>query len=236
MELIPAVDLYGGNVVRLTEGRFERATIYPLDLSSLGERFLRDGAQWVHVVDLEGAKMGEPKHLKALRALKSLGLKVQFGGGLRSVDWCLRALDAGADRVMVGSALFDASKAPEDFSKALGEALVAAVDHRGGKVCVRGWTQETDITVDRALEDLSAQGVSLFLVTCAERDGTLEGPDLNTYSRICQRHQVIAAGGIRDPKDLKALKACGAVGAVAGKALYEGGLDIREAMEVLKWG
>jgi phosphoribosylformimino-5-aminoimidazole carboxamide ribotide isomerase len=236
MELIPAIDLYGGRVVRLTEGRFDRVLVYPLEVSALGEMFLQAGVRWVQLVDLEGAKLGEPRHLNAIKVLKTLGLKVQFGGGLRSVERCLRALEAGADRVMLGSALFESDTAPEGFAEALGEALVAAVDHRGGRVSIRGWTHETGIAVDRALEELSRKGVSLFLVTCADRDGTMGGPDLGTYRRICPRYPIIAAGGIRDIGDLRALKTCGAVGAVAGKALYEGGLDLREALEVLKWG
>lgn len=231
MEILPAIDLYGGKVVRLTEGLFHQVSSYSSDPVGLGESFMRAGARWVHVVDLEGARFGQPKHLHILRELKSLGLKVQFGGGLRSSDKCLQAMMAGADRVMVGSALLDGSADVRALASDLKDALVGAVDHRGGRVSIRGWTEETCFSVDQALAMLEEQGVRVFLVTCADRDGTMTGPDLQTYRRICMGRRVIAAGGISSIEDLKALQQTGAIGAVLGKCLYHGSVNLSKALE-----
>jgi phosphoribosylformimino-5-aminoimidazole carboxamide ribotide isomerase len=232
LEIYPAVDLYGGKVVRLTGGRFQDATVYPTSPGEMALLFAQAGVRWAHVVDLEGAKTGRPVHLWALEAFAGAGLKVQFGGGIRSIQSVRDALSAGATRVMMGSALFDRSVDVMEAHRLFGPAILPAVDHRGWRVSVKGWTQGTDIPVDRALENLSRVGFSLFLVTDGDRDGTLSGPDLEGYRKICARYGIIAAGGIGELGHLRGLRDAGAAGAVLGKALYEGAISIEEAMRL----
>ena len=234
MILFPAIDLDEGRVVRLEGGDFARRTDYGGDPLETGRRFRDCGATHLHVVDLQGAREGAPRHLRELEALSGLGLFVQCGGGLRSPEALRAALDAGADRVLVGSLIFRDPDQPARLREAFGDALVPAVDVKGGRVAVSGWLRTTGQTPEEALASLAETGYRRFFVTAVDRDGLLGGPDLDLYRALTDRYRIVAAGGVSGLEDLLALRDLGAEGAVAGRALYEGRLDLPRALEALE--
>ncbi len=228
-EVIPAVDLLGEDAVRLEQGAFERVVVREEDPGALVERFVGAGARRVHVVDLDGARSGRlrPELVRALAA-KAAPARVQASGGVRSTVDAQALLDAGADRVVVGTAAFADSGALERFVTELGAALVVAIDVREGRVVTRGWEHETELSADDAIDRCTAAGVQRLLCTAVDRDGTLGGPDLALLARVVERSRVsvLAAGGVRSPEDLAAIEEVGCEGAVVGRALLEGRLPL----------
>ena len=235
MKIWPAIDLYEGKVVRLTQGNFSARTDYGTDPLAVARAFLSVGCPRLHVVDLEGARVGEPKHEALLPKLASLGLSVRYGGGLRSAGSIDRVLSSGADFAMVGSLLFASPATPTELFERFGEKVIPAVDVKEGKVAIRGWTENLACSPLTALEGLFPAGFRRCLVTSVERDGTGKGPDLALYGmlrRELPETEIMAAGGIASLEDLFALKALGVTDAVVGKALYEGKIDLAGALEV----
>ncbi len=231
MILLPAIDLYGGHVVRLRKGTFSDSTTFPDTPEETALRFRDAGATDLHVIDLEGAECGAPVHLAILARLKDLGFGIRFGGGLRTAEAISRALGAGADFVYAGSALSHnetASPLRERFS----DRIVPAVDVRAGRTAVDGWKTTTRESPEESLERLRDLGWNAFLVTSVERDGCGLGPDLPLYSRILSRfpgNSVMAAGGVATIGDIRLLKEAGLSGAILGRALYDGALDLSRA-------
>lgn len=228
-EVIPAVDLLGEGAVRLERGDFARVVAREADPVALVERFVEAGARLVHVVDLDGARSGRvrPELVRRLAAAASPA-RIQASGGVRSPADAERLLDAGADRVVVGTAAFAAPNALERYRAVLGGRLVVAVDVRAGCVVTDGWSQETELTAERAAERCAAAGVSRLLCTAVDRDGTLAGPDLDLLARVQERSglPVLAAGGIRSKADLARVERLGCEGAIVGRALLEGRLPL----------
>ncbi|GHV51112.1 1-(5-phosphoribosyl)-5-[(5-phosphoribosylamino) methylideneamino] imidazole-4-carboxamide isomerase [Synergistales bacterium] len=237
MILLPAIDLYGGKVVRLTKGDFSERTEYAADPYRTAQKFASLGCKNIHIVDLEGAKTGSPKHLAAVSEIASLGMEIEYGGGLRDAASIRSAINAGVTRVMAGSILFGGENAPHEIFAEFGEAIMPSVDTRGGKVVISGWKDETDLTPAPCLKKLSAIGFTTFLVTSVERDGMLEGPDMELYAELLSATnkgtRVIAAGGVTTVDDVKRLKLAGLYGAVVGKAIYERNFDITAALETI---
>lgn len=227
--VVPAVDLLGAEAVRLRQGDYEDVTnrrAYPL---ALVESYRDAGAALIHLVDLDGARGGELRPEVVHRAvLAAAPAHVQASGGIRSVGDAERLLDAGAARVVVGTAAFADDGALRRFADALGDRLVVAVDVRDGRVAVGGWTQTTSVTAEHAAERSRAAGVSRILCTAIDRDGTLRGPDVELLARVCLHAQmpVLAAGGVRSQDDLTAIAAAGCEGAIVGRALLEGQLPL----------
>jgi phosphoribosylformimino-5-aminoimidazole carboxamide ribotide isomerase len=227
MEVLPAIDLLGDEAVRLHQGDYERATGFgaPVELAS---RFAAEGARWIHVVDLDGARSGRvrPDVVRAL--VEAAGpASVQASGGVRSVEDAQALLDAGAARVVVGTAAFGGLL--PDFVEALGWRLVVALDVREGVVRATGWTKSTGLLVDDAIDLCVLAGVQRLLCTAIDRDGTLAGPDIELVARVVERSRlrVLAAGGIRNENDVDALEAAGAEGAIIGRALLERQISFR---------
>ena len=229
LEVIPAVDLLGEEAVRLERGQFDRVVAREADPVALVERFVEAGARLIHVVDLDGARSGclRPELVRRLAEVASPA-RVQASGGVRSPRDAERLLEAGADRVVVGTAAFAALGALERFAATLGSSLVVAVDVRAGHVVTGGWSHETPLTAEEAAERCAAAGVSRLLCTAVDRDGTLEGPDLDLLARVRERSglPVLAAGGISSRADLAAVEKAGCEGAVVGRALLEGRLPL----------
>lgn len=227
--VIPAVDLLGEAAVRLERGEFDRVVAREADPAALVERFVEAGARLLHVVDLDGARSGRtrPELVRRLAAVASPA-RIQASGGVRSPRDAERLLEAGAARVVVGTAAFAAPDALERYAAALDGRLVVAVDVRAGRVVTGGWSQETELTAEEAAERCAAAGVSRLLCTAVERDGTLEGPDLDLLARVLARSglPVLAAGGIRSRADLAAVERLGCEGAIVGRALLEGRLPV----------
>jgi phosphoribosylformimino-5-aminoimidazole carboxamide ribotide isomerase len=221
MEVIPAIDLLGRQAVRLEQGDYDRVTPYG-EPTELAKRLAKAGARWIHVVDLDGARAGliRPVVVAAL-VHASAPASVQASGGVRSVADAETLVRAGASRVVVGTvawALMD------ELVASLGERLVVAVDVQNGVVRTHGWT-EGAFPVGEAVDRCVAARVPRLLCTAIDRDGTLDGPDLELVGRVVERSRmpVLAAGGIRTEADLVALEGVGVEGAVVGRALLEGG-------------
>lgn len=217
IEVIPAVDVLGGEAVRLERGAYERVVERADDPVGLARRWAAAGARRIHLVDLEGARTGGVRPELVRAVAEATGLPVQASGGIRSRADAGALLEAGADRVVVGTAAWP-DPAPW---LALGEAVVVALDVRAGRVLSRGWTVEAGLSLDDAVARL---GDARVLLTATDRDGTLAGPDLELVRGVAAAGlRVLAAGGVRSPADVEALAAAGAEAAVVGRALFARG-------------
>jgi phosphoribosylformimino-5-aminoimidazole carboxamide ribotide isomerase len=226
-QLVPAVDVLGGEAVRLERGVFERVSVRAGDPVELARRLAGARPPWLHVVDLEGARSGGARpELVAELAAAVAPVPVQAAGGVRSPDDALALVEAGAARVVVGTAAFSASGSLAPYVEALGGRLVVGVDVYDGRVAVAGWERSSGLGVEEAVETCVEAGVARLLCTAIERDGTLTGPDLGLLARVRELSglPVLAAGGIRSWEDLDALADIGLEGAVVGRALLEGRL------------
>jgi phosphoribosylformimino-5-aminoimidazole carboxamide ribotide isomerase len=240
MILLPAIDIRGGRAVRLQRGDFDKETVYVDDPLEAARSFVEAGAGFLHVVDLDGAREGKPVNLEHLRRITSeLGVAVQYGGGLRDLGAVRSALQAGAERVVVGTAAYSDMDFVDQLLETWGNRLVIAVDVRGGHVSVAGWTKATQMLPEDIIRRLQQRGVKQFMYTNVDRDGTLEGPDLDEVRRISDtvRGRFLYSGGIASLDDLAALQGLRLVnlaGVVSGKALYEGKFTVQEAQAVLR--
>jgi len=237
-DLLPAIDLRGGRVVRLRQGDFARETAYSDDPVAVATGFVDGGARWLHVVDLDGARDGRPTHAAIVREIvAAIGDRayVEVAGGLRTLAAVSEILAAGAARVVVGTAaLADASFA-RDLIRAHGpERIAGALDVRDGMALGAGWVDgAAGVPVRQAINRLADAGVLWLEVTAIDRDGMLEGPD-RALLRIAMsdpRVRVIASGGIRSDDDVRAVRELGCAGAIIGRALYDGSLDLAAALE-----
>jgi phosphoribosylformimino-5-aminoimidazole carboxamide ribotide isomerase len=217
MQVIPALDLLGDDAVRLEQGDFERV-IFRQPIEGFMGRIVATKPPLIHIVDLQGARDGALRLDVVERCVAVAGgVPLQVSGGIRSVDGAHAALDAGATRVIVGTAAWEDNDALELFARSLGERLLVALDVKDGRIAVRGWTESSGLDFDEALARCRDAGVSRLHVTAIERDGTLRGPDLALYRAACASGiAVIAAGGIRDDSDVEALEAIGCEAAVMG--------------------
>jgi phosphoribosylformimino-5-aminoimidazole carboxamide ribotide isomerase len=240
MILLPAIDIRDGRAVRLERGDFDRETVYADDPLEAARSFVEAGAKTLHVVDLDGARAGEPKNLQHLRRIVSeLQVPVQYGGGLRSLPAVRQALAAGAERVVLGTAAYSDVEFLDSVIETWGVRIVVAIDVRGGHVSVSGWEKTTQMLPADVIERMQGRGVKQFVYTNVDRDGMLEGPDLDEVRHIAGviRGRFIYSGGISSAEDLRALKALrllNLAGVISGKALYEGRFTVAEALEALK--
>jgi len=231
----PAIDLLGGKVVRLRKGRASDAKIYSSDPAALARSWSRTGIDGIHVVDLDGA-FGQGNNLDAIgQIIRATETPVQVGGGIRSATIARELIEADADTLVVGTvALTDETTFNHIVEIVTLPRIVVALDYRGEDVLIAGWRQLSSIKLDKALQHLMHAGVRSFLLTCAERDGMMDGPDVDTIRQVCQRHseaRVFASGGARSTADVAALRDAGAHAVIIGKAILEGTLPILEAVK-----
>jgi phosphoribosylformimino-5-aminoimidazole carboxamide ribotide isomerase len=236
-ELLAAIDLRGARVVRLIEGDFERETAYSIDPVATAEQLVEQGSRWLHVVDLEGAREGRPTVAAVVHAIADTvrgRAKVEVGGGIRTFEAALAYLDAGLDRVVIGTAALSSALAGDLVSAFGSDRLAVALDVRGSQAVGAGWQVAAgSVDLESAIEKLLAEGVRTFEVTAIERDGTLAGPDLELLRRVIRvadGASVIASAGIRSIDDLQAVRDLGCAGAIVGRAIYEGTLELRKVI------
>src|SRR5918992_2863229 len=239
MILLPAVDIRDGRAVRLRQGDFDDETVYADDPLAAARSFVEAGARFLHVVDLDGAREGEPVNLEHVeRIVGELGVPVELGGGLRSIASIRRALAAGADRVVLGTAAFTDPDLLDEALSAFTSRILVGVDVRRGQVSVAGWTRETQVRGEDAIRRMQQRGATRFVYTNVDRDGMLEGPDLDEVRAVAAavRGRFLYSGGIGSLDDLKAprgLRLLNLAGVISGKALYEGRFGVREGQRVL---
>ncbi len=219
MQLIPALDLLGNDAVRLHQGRYDHV-LFRQPIEDFMGRIVATGPSLIHIVDLEGARDGVIRiELIARCVAVAAGIPLQVSGGIRSLDKAHDSIAAGAARVIVGTAAWESPESLSRFVDSLGEQLLVAFDVKDGQLAVRGWRESTGLDVDRALTRCVEVGVPRLHVTAIERDGTMLGPDLELYRRVCQSGiPVVAAGGVRDDRDVEALAEVGCEAAVMGLA------------------
>jgi phosphoribosylformimino-5-aminoimidazole carboxamide ribotide isomerase len=238
--LYPAIDIREGRAVRLEQGDYERETAYDADPVDAAQRWAEGGAEWLHVVDLDGARSGTTANLEHVRRIAgAVDVPIQLGGGLRDSDAVEQALDSGAERVVIGTA---ALRDPEFLDAMLdrhGQRVVVGVDARGGMAATEGWVETSDKPAPALIEALARRGASRIVFTPIEVDGTMAGPPLDDLRAIANEldSELIYSGGIGSLDDLRALAglelpALG--GAIVGRALYEGRFDVAEAIEALR--
>ncbi len=242
MLTIPAIDLRGGSVVRLQQGRFDQETRYDVDPVAIARQWRQDGATWIHIVDLDGARTGRPRQTEVLRRIATeVGGPIQLGGGLRTSDDIASALEAGADRVVIGSAALSDPDLVVAAVARYGERVAAAIDARNERVSIGGWTNDVDVApLDLAIR-LREAGIVRIVYTDIMRDGAMRGPNLDATRRIAAKSglAVIASGGVSSLADLRQLATPGGAnieGAIVGKALYEGRFTLREALAAAEGG
>jgi phosphoribosylformimino-5-aminoimidazole carboxamide ribotide isomerase len=237
--LYPAIDISEGKAVRLVRGDFDAKTVYQDDPLEAARTWVAEGARFLHVVDLDGAREGKPVNIHHHeRISQELAVPVQYGGGLRSLPAVRDALRAGAERVILGTAAFTDIDFLDDVLGAFRERTVVSVDTRGGHVSTSGWQETTQMPADTVIARLQQRGVRSFVYTNVDRDGMLEGPDLEEVARIAGvvRGRFLYSGGIGSLDDLRGLAELRQVnlgGVIVGKALYEGRFTIREAQAAL---
>jgi phosphoribosylformimino-5-aminoimidazole carboxamide ribotide isomerase len=240
MILYPAVDILEGQAVRLTRGDFDHRTVYRDSPLEAAREWVAEGARFLHVVDLDGARSGSPQNLEHIEAItRALDVPVQVGGGLRSLPAVRDALRAGAERVILGTAAYTDIDFIDDVMGAFRDRVIVSVDTRGGLVSTSGWQTTTQMPADSVIQRLQNRGVRSFVYTNVDRDGMLQGPDLDEVRRIASvvRGRFLYSGGIGSLDDLAALAALRQVnlgGVIVGRALYEHRFTVREGQRVLE--
>lgn len=237
MIIFPAIDLLGGQAVRLYQGDYDKVTVYDSDPLMLAQDFRRKGAQWLHLVDLDAARSGEVVNAELIKLIADeSGLNVQAGGGIRSVKVAGDYLDCGVDRVILGTAAAEDRELLVGVVNIFSDQAAVSVDVRDGLVMTHGWAASTGLHMEAYLKDLDALGVRTLIVTDISRDGVQQGPNLKLYEGImaAYRFDLIAAGGVSTVADIKALRGLNLYGAIVGRALYTGGIKLEEALAAAK--
>jgi phosphoribosylformimino-5-aminoimidazole carboxamide ribotide isomerase len=240
MNLLPAVDILQGKAVRLAGGDFEQQTVYDADPLQAAQRWARDGARMLHVVDLDGARSGAPVNLDHVRRIVAgVDVPVQVGGGLRSAAAVRDVLQTGAARAVLGTAALRDIDFLDQALAEHGDRIVVSVDARRGLLATAGWTEQTEVPAEAAIDALGHRGASRFVYSSIERDGMLSGPDLDEVMRIAQavRGSFIYSGGVSSLDDLRGLAALRQVnltGVIVGTALYERRFGISDAQAALE--
>jgi phosphoribosylformimino-5-aminoimidazole carboxamide ribotide isomerase len=248
VQLLPAIDLLGGRCVRLRQGAYDEQTIYSDDPVAVAHRFVEEGARWIHIVDLDAAKSGQPVNRRLItavaEAVRPAGVSVEASGGVRSVDTAQVLWGAGVARVVVGTVAVENPSLVDEFVAAGardGGAVAVGLDHRAGEVAVRGWTEASGVALTDVLPRVVQSGVEAVIVTDIRRDGMLGGPDIEVMESVLRTVGgpaavgVIASGGVASAADIERLAALSVegrrlAGVIVGRALYEGRLTVKEGL------
>ncbi len=237
MNIFPAVDLLGGKAVRLYKGDYEKVTVYNENPLSIAKEFEKKGAQFIHLVDLEGAKTGGTPHMDVVRSIAAnTTLFTEVGGGIRDMATVDAYLKNGVNRVILGTA----AVTDEAFLKAAiekyGERIAVGIDLKDGFVAIKGWTENSQYTGEAFFKKMEKMGVKTIICTDISKDGAMKGTNRELYRELSQRFSVdiVASGGVSSIDDVKALREMDLYGAIIGKAYYIGAIDLAQAIEVAK--
>ena len=237
MNIFPAIDLYEKKAVRLYKGNYAEMTVYSDDPLSVARDFESAGAEYIHMVDLEGAKTGDTPNLSVVKNVaEGTDLFVEIGGGIRSIETVEKYLSAGVDRVILGTAAVTDEEFLLKAVEKYGEKIAVGADVKDGKIAIKGWTESSQYSLDEFLAKLQRIGVRTVICTDISRDGAMRGTNLALYRELSEKYsmQIIASGGVSTLDDVKELRRMELYGAIIGKAYYTGAIDLKEAIEVAK--
>ena len=237
MLLFPAIDLYEGKAVRLYKGDYNQLTVYNENPAEVGKAFAAAGAKHIHIVDLEGAKSGTTPNLATVVRIKQeSGLFCEIGGGVRNMDVVKTYIDAGLDRVILGTAAVTDESFLLTAVKKHGERIAVGADVKDGRIAIKGWLESSQYTLDEFLSRMQSIGVKTVICTDISRDGAMRGTNLALYKELSEKYsmQIVASGGVSTMDDIRELRRMELYGAIIGKAYYTGAIDLREAIEVAK--
>lgn len=237
MNLFPAIDLIGGKAVRLVKGDYEQVTVYSDYPVKVAKYFEGCGARYIHVVDLEGARDGTLANIDTIKAIiKETSLFVEVGGGIRSMETVEKYIEAGAQRVIIGTAAVTDPEFLREAVEKYGNKIVVGVDIKDGFVAIKGWKETSALACFDFCEQLAELGVDTIICTDISKDGLLSGTNLGLYAELSERFKmnITASGGVSTLDDVRRLAEMGMYGAILGKAIYTGNIDLREALEVAK--
>ena len=237
MLIFPAIDLYDKKAVRLYKGDYNQMTIYSENPLEVAKGFKKAGAEYIHMVDLEGAKDGTTPNFDVVAAVaRESGLKVEIGGGIRNEETVKRYIDAGVMRVILGTAALNDSKFLESVCSKYGDKIAVGADLKDGQVAVKGWLETSDVSGMDFLEKMQKLGVKTVICTDISRDGAMRGTNRELYRELSEKFtmDIVASGGVSTIDDIKALREMNLYGAIVGKAIYTGDIDLSEAIEVAK--
>lgn len=237
MDVLPAIDLRGGRCVRLTQGDYDRETVFDDDPAGVARRWVDAGARRLHVVDLDGARDGVRSNADAVTAiLDAVDIPVQLGGGVRTEADAMQLVNLGVDRVIFGTAAIEAPEQVANAVKSVGEDhVIVGVDAKDGMVQTRGWLEQSTVSAAELAQQMVDIGVRRFIYTDTSRDGTLSHPNFTAVADLQQnlRYPIVVAGGISSIDDLVQLAELGAEGAITGMAIYSGAIDLKRAIETV---
>ncbi len=237
MNIFPAIDLIDGKAVRLFKGDYDQKTVYsdsPLDVA---KSFEKAGAEFLHIVDLDGAKEGTSPNFEVIKEIiKNTSLKVEVGGGIRTEEIIKKYIDIGVMRVILGTVAVKNPEFAKNMIKKYGDKIAVGIDILNGYVAIHGWTEVSKVTCDEIFKEFQDYGVKTVICTDISKDGAMQGTNLELYSHLKQSFSmdIVASGGVSDIENIKALAKIGVYGAIVGKALYVGSVDLKEALEVAK--
>lgn len=235
MNIIPAIDLYGGKAVRLVKGDYARVTVYSDSPVEVAKQFEAAGAKYLHLVDLDGAKDGTTANFDTIKQIvENTGLSVDVGGGIRDMGRVEKYVDIGVDRVIIGTAAVTDPEFLREAVKRFGDKIVVGVDIKDGYVAIKGWTEVSELTLSDLCRTLSEIGVSMVICTDISKDGMMSGTNLDLYRSMAAELDlnIIASGGVSSYDDIYALARMRIFGAIVGKAIYTGAVELTRAIEI----
>lgn len=237
MIILPAIDLLGRKAVRLLKGDYNQVTVYSDSPLEVAEKFKSLGATHIHMVDLDGAKYGTAPNMDIVAEVaEKTGLFIEIGGGIRSMETVKKYIDAGLSRVILGTAAICDEDFLKEAVKAYGEKIAVGADVKDGKIAVKGWLEQSDVTLDEFFLKMQDLGVKNIICTDISRDGAMRGTNLELYRELSAKYSldITASGGVSSIEDVKRLREMNLYGAIIGKAYYTGAVDLKEAIEVAR--
>ena len=237
MLILPAIDLYEGKAVRLLKGDYTQMTVYSEHPEEIAEDFKACGAEWIHMVDLEGARDGSTPNFEVVAGIaQNSGLKVEIGGGIHSMETVSKYLEAGVSRVILGTAAVKDAAFLKEAAERYGERIAVGADIKDGRIAIRGWLEVSGFTAMDFCRQMQQMGIRTLICTDIDKDGAMKGTNHELYRQLSEKLEldIVASGGVSSLEDVRRLREQGLYGAIIGKAYYTGAVDLREAIEVAK--